>query len=211
MATFSELKTAVSKRLLDVNNTVVSEADVGDTINASIKYWKGRHFWFNEFSEVKTLTVDDPEIPLPSSVTMFRPFREGGLVLEDSDERFDITAVRPQDYDWENLEQSGRPYIRTYRNKKWYCYDYPKEAYSVTWYGVKDYSALSSGSDENDFTTYADRLIMFDALSRLHIEFRQDREMGSLFAAGAQDEYDNLKKTTEDLTGTGVLAVETIL
>lgn len=180
------------------------------TINASIRFWKQKHFYFNEFSETKALVIGDPVIPVPTAVTMFRPFRKGGLFIRHQSTPYEVCPRRPQQYDNENDEQPGMPYIRTFRGGQYLAYPYPDQAYSATWYGLRDYADLVD-DDTNDFTEKASNLILYETLARLMVEFRIDTERAEVFSSATNTEFTNLKSTTEAMTGTGVLEVETIL
>ena len=210
MPTFATLKSNVAKRLLDASNVAVSEADVGTAINDAIKYYKYKRFWFNEFKEDVTLTASSRTVPQPSTATMLLPFQKGGLTITYSDIKYTLQKVTTGEYDNVDNGSLGIPEIYCRRAAVYDCYYIPDQAYTATWRGLKDYAELSTSTSENDFTTYADQMIVYNALSRLHGELRQDEKMESYYSARAGDEYNRLVGDTNRINATGALEIETL-
>jgi hypothetical protein len=76
---------------------------------------------------------------------------------------------------------------------------------------VVDYVDLVNSTDNNDFTNNADRLIMYEALSHLYGENRQDQQMEGSFFQKADREYENLKMRGFQMQESGQLVTENIL
>jgi len=210
MATFGDLKTSISKRLQDTQGTAVSTSDVADAINSALKFWKKQKFWFNEESAVLTMTEDSALISgLPDDFQFELP--ESGFVIENSQIKYRLKKVPPTQYDYEDIEGNGIPDIYTWKAGSFFVYPYPQEAYSLNVHYIKDYDDLSGDSDTNDFTEYADQLIMYEALSRLHGELRQDEKMEAYYSARAQNEFSSLASFGKRKNGSGQLTIETIL
>jgi hypothetical protein len=210
MATFGSLKTSASKRLMDDSNTAVSSSDVADSINAAIGFWKQKRFWFNQATATPTLTEDDPDITGMPSDFLYE-LSKNGLVIEYASSRYPLVKVDNNFFDMRDSEGVGLPAIYTYRNGGLQVYPYPDQAYTLKLYYIKDYTDLSDDSDTNDFTTYADKLVLYEALSRLHGELRQDEKMEAYYTGRAQAEYQNLLNRTSKLIGSGILSIDTIL
>lgn len=206
MATLAELRTSISARLLDVNNTSISSANIDEAINDSIRQYKKEHFYFNEELITRTLVEDNPEIT--NFPTDYLDCLEGGFAIIHSQQRWPLQKVLPSQYDLENVEGKGIPYMITERAGKWYVYFYPDNAYTLQIYYLKDYAELSSDGDSNDFTNEAEAMIRYNALSRLFAEFKQDEKMEAYFTARAKSEYDTLIAQTQSRLGTGYLEVE---
>lgn len=212
MPTFGTLKTTVSRKLLDPNNTAVSASDVGTAVNDSINYWKFRRYWFNESSATATMTsqVSDITSLLPSDFLVELP--ENGFTIPFDNITYELDKVSPQEFDRESITNGyGLPYIYTWRAGVYSVYWVPQQAYSLNIYYLKDYVPLVNASDTNDFTTYADQLITYETLGRLMGEDRQDLEMNNTYSAKADREYRSLTQRAFKQTGSGSLAVETIL
>jgi len=207
MPTFGELRQSVSRRIQDPKNTAISVADVGDTINASIRYWKQRRFWFNEVSETVTATANTALLPTPTIPILYL-FKDDGITLYDQSYRYVLRNISPSVYDSWDMGQIGRPTAYTYRDGGYYLYYYPMDPYQVVLHGVRDYVDLVDDDDTNDFTTLADRLIMYDSMSRIYAEFRQDNESAAIFSQAADAEYNNLKSRTDENVTTGRMAVD---
>lgn len=212
MSTFAQIKSKVSRKLLDPNTTAISGADVGDAVNEALDYWKKSQFWFNEGSAVATM------VPGQANFTALLPSdfqyedQQNGFVIVDGQVFYTLEKKSPKDFDYDAVQDSqGLPYIYTYRNKQYECYFQPDQAYTLNIYYIKDYADLVNDSDTNDFTEEASELLVYEALSRLIGEDRQDLQMNNTYAAKADREAKNLKQRSAKQTGTGRLEVTTIL
>lgn len=202
MATFEDLKRQASLRLQDENNTAVSASSVGSAINSAIQYWKNTEFWFNTATDSVTLTIGDPVLP-SGSVDFLYLMPRFGMRIPYQQMFWDIRKVDPMIYDGGNVQTQGLPYQYTVRNREYRLYYYPDQAYTVNLLGVKDYSDLVNPTDTNDFTQYADQMILYDALSRLTAELRTDPTMSDYYTKRRDDEKWNALKRTNRLNKTG--------
>lgn len=211
MATFGQIQTKVSTRLKDANNTAVSAPDVAAVVNDAIEHWSKKRFWFNEFEEEVTLTVNDPALVLVTNTPLYL-FQEDGVVINYSQTRWPLKKVSPSEYDRANTQGRGLPFIWTQRNNGYEVYWYPDVAYTAVVRGVKAYPEFATdgkeNSQSNDFTTQASNLIMYEALSRLYAEFRQDDKMEAYYSARVRNEYQSLKAQTRREKSTGRLQVQ---
>lgn len=222
-STFGTLKTKISKKLIDAGQTAISDADVGDAINDALHYWKQKRFWFNEAQTTLTMDVNDPFVlgygnsnsTYPSAPVLpqdfLYEFPEDGFVINYNSLSYRFLKVTPAQYDDQSIQGIGIPYIYTFRNGNYEFYFYPNLAYSLQVNYLKDYSDLVTTGDTNNFTAYADRLLMYEALSHLYSENRQDIEQGATYAAKAKREYDLLKMRSGTNVTTGRLTVSSIL
>lgn len=207
MPTFAELIKKVSTRIKDPGNSAVSVADVGDTINSAINYWKQKRFWFNDISVVLTVNPNDPTVP-NFSIPLLYLNKDDGLTLIDQSYRYPLTKMSPLEYDNSDIGQIGRPWGYVYRNKQYQLYYIPEQSYEVYAHGVRDYEPLVDGDDTNDFTEQAGDLIMFSAVSRIYAEFRQDLESAAVFDGAADKEFRNLMNRTAENVTTGRMTVQ---
>lgn len=207
MATFGELQTKASTRLKDPSNQAVSAADVAAIINDAIAHWNKKRFWFNEFEDIVTLNQNDPILPA-LSVTPEYLFTTGGIVINYAQTRWPLKHVSSAEYDSMNVQGRGIPFAWTFRDNGFELYWYPDADYSAVVRGVKQYPALVNTGDTNDFTTNAPDLILYETLSRLFGEFRQDPKMEAYYTARATNEYKILKQRTRRGNGTGRIHVE---
>lgn len=207
MATLGTLVTRVSARLKDPNFTAVSRAEVVNVINDAIDFYGNSRFVFNEFEETVNLTTGNPELVLVTNTTPERIFKTNGIVINYGKIRWRVAKVSSQEYDALNVEGTGIPFAWTWRNGKYYVYYYPSADYQAIVRGLKTYAALANDADTNDFTDHADRLIMYETLSRLSSEFRQDDKMEAYYTAKAKQEYDSLQTRKRQLVGTGRIQV----
>src|SRR3990167_1567102 len=214
MATLGTLITAVTKKLLDTSNTIVSTADVADNINAAINYYKFYRFWFNESEATITLTEGSGDITLPSGFLIDITNDESFTIVYNS-VRYPLVKLDSAMFNIENTAGEGMPYCYTFRNNSYECYYLPDQNYTAECRYLKDYDAFQTDGTENalsnDFTAYAERLIMYNALSRLHGELRQDEKMEDYYSARADDELKNLQRRTQMQVASGRLTVESII
>lgn len=207
MATFADLQTKVSSRLLDPNGQAVSSADVAAAINDSISYWKYRAFWFNTVYDSGTMTLQDGTIPLPSDF-LCPATDDGAFQIEYSEQRFILCKLNSEQYNAKYRGNGyGRPQFYARIGQSYEVYPLPDRAYTIKRSYLKDYAALSNGTDTNDFTTNAGRLIVLWSVANLIAELRQDEKMESYFRNAAEDQYRQLTVMTDKSDGTGSLEV----
>ncbi len=213
MATFADMTTYMSKRLIDPSNTAVSADDVKQEINNSISYWKFRRFWFNEVTDTTTLTAQDPEIPF-SGVMLVPSMQDDGFCIEYGDARYPLQKVNTPQYD-ANYLPNGYGLPRWYaRNSTdgYQCYPVPDQDYTLRRHYLKDYEDLEEDADTNDFTVYAFRLIELWGLANLIAELRQDiPNMSEYYRTAANDEYRQLCVMNNKANSAGKLTIYSAL
>lgn len=211
MATFGQMQTYISERLLDPNGTAVSTSSVAAAINDALRYWKYKRFWFNTASEDLTLTQSDPLMPLPDDFLVEIGLNDGFVIAYGS-MRWPLIKKNPRDYDNVYLTAgNGLPYIYTVKAGDYFCYFIPDQDYTLRVYYLKEYSDLQANSDTNDFTDNAARLLELWALANLHAELRQDDKMEAYYRAAAMDEYKNLGVMNMKVNSPGYLSLHTYL
>jgi len=213
MATFGEMQTYVSARLLDPNNTAVPASSVAAALNDAQRYWKTRRMWFNTADTTVTLVTGDPKIYL-TSITDFLvelPMNDG-FVIEYGGMRWPLIKRNPREYDDLYLTQGlGLPEIYTIKAGAYYCYFIPDQDYTLRVYYLKEYGDLVSAPDTNDFTQNAARLLELWALANLSAELRQDDKMETYYRNAAQDEYKNLGVFNAKVNSPGHLSIHSFL
>lgn len=207
MATFQDIQNSVSKRLLDPNNVSIALADVANSINDAISYWKFRRFWFNEITDQVTMTYQDPIIPLTGDI-LVPMFDDDGFNIEYSSMRYPLRKISQQVFDHLYLTNGyGLPAFYSRTSQTFQVYPIPDRAYTLNRHYLKEYAALSGNTDTNDFTIYASRLITLWTLANMSAEFRQDSTMEAYYRQAANDEYKNLRVMADKTNGTGKLTI----
>lgn len=210
MATFGELKTKVATRLKDPSYQSTNSTDVADVLNDSIQHWSKDRFWFNEFQETVTLTQNNPVLTLVTNTPLYL-FQADGVVINYAQARWPLKKISSVEYDRLNTEGRGLPFTWTERNNGFEVYWYPDADYTTIVRGIRAYDRFatdgSQDSNSDDFTINANDLIMYEALSRLYGELRQDPNMENYYQARAQNEYKSLKAQTRRDKGTGQINV----
>jgi|TARA_B110000503_G_scaffold84881_1_gene129159 hypothetical protein len=207
MATLAEIRTWVSKRLQDPNNTSISASDVDALTNQAIRYWNDSRFFFNEVTDTATLTQGDATIPIPSH--WLCPSIDNCFVIEYSGIRYPLKKVSEMVYNSTFLTNGvGQPEIFTKQaNSGYQCYPIPDRAYTVRRFYLKEYNALSGDSDTNEFTTHAEDLIKYTAVAYGSRDFRQDIQMYQAFIDQANTEEQALINETRKNNATGSLTI----
>lgn len=210
MPTFAQIRSKVSKKLIDPNNTAISVADVGDAINDAIRYWKHKPFWFNQATgSVALMAGGTGGLSLPSDFLYENS--ENGFVIYDNGVTTSLVKRTNYDFDVDAATGGqGTPYIYTYRHGGYELYYIPDQAYTLVVYYTRDYADLSADGDANDFTNYADQLVMYEALGRLSGEDRQDLDMNNTYMAKADREYRTLLARTTEQAATGSMSFDTL-
>lgn len=211
MATFGDIQLAVSKRLLDPSNQAVSLSDVASSINDAIRYWKFRRFWFNEVYDSVTLTYQVGTIPMTGDI-LVPSLQDDGFAIEYSSIRYPLAKVNQQDYDAVFEENGyGLPYLYARVGQDFEVYPLPDRAYTLKRHYLKEYAPLVIPADTNDFTDFADRLIMLWSCANLTAEFRQDDKMETYYRSAAKDEYNQLGVMTRKSNSSGRLKTSSLI
>lgn len=211
MATFGEIQTKVSKRLLDANNTAVSLPDVSDAINQSINHWKKKKFWFNIVDDVVSVTLQDALLPVTGDV--LAPARkDGAFTIQYSNQRYNLLKISENEFNnWYLDNGYGIPRYYARVGQNYMMYPLPDRAYDLRRSYYKDYAPLVAANDTNDFTENAEELIYLWALANLSAELRQDDKMESYYRNAANNEYTELLNFTNKLVSSGRLTLHSLL
>lgn len=211
MATFGQIQTAVSKRLLDPTYTAVSQSDVAASINDSIRYWKYKRFWFNEGYLTQTAIKEDAVIPLPTDFLV--PSTENdGFNIEYSAMRYPLKKITQLQYDNIWLSNGfGLPRMYARVGTDYVLYPKPDRDYTINCHYLKEYQPLVDPDDTNDFTENAERLLILWTTANLIEEIRQDLDMGGNFRTKAMDEYDELQTMTRKSNASGSVVISSTL
>ncbi len=208
--TLLSIRTRIGERLQDTSFQSISAASVTDVINQTLKYYKFRRFWFNDKEVDITLTQSTAVVPsMPTDLLCELP--DGGLTILYSNVYYPLQKVSSQIYDSDNVSATGLPYQYTYRAQQYEVYFLPNIAYTLKFRYLKDYADLAANGDTNDFLTYADMMIYYNALSRIYGEYKQDEKMSGYYTSRANDEMENVGRRTSALTGTGQLTLNSYL
>lgn len=211
MATFGAVKTAISRRLLDENNTAVTAVEVSEAINAAIQRWKQKRFWFNTTDVDLTIADGDTEVTLPADFLIDIP--RNAFTITDSGMTYTVKKVSPLVFDsYANTAATGRPKIYCYRDGDLEFYPTADRDYDGKLYYIKDYNDFLTDTTQdnldNDFLNEGLELIRNEALANLHGELRQDEKMEARYLSRRDAEYNSLLGRTNMLLKTGTLTVE---
>ena len=205
MATLGALTTRIARKLIDTANTAVSQVAIREAVNASVRHWKTRPWWFTEFEESVSLTPGERALSLTTAALYL--LEPGAIHISDAEILHPVRKVTSAEFDRCDTSATGRPWMYAYRAGAYQLHPTPDSAYTAIVRGVKDYSALATdGSDDtqtNDLLTEGEDVIEQWALSRLHATERQDLDMANTYARLAEQDYFNLLRTNGARTGTG--------
>ncbi len=213
MATLAQMRTWVSKRLQDPNNTAVSAADVDGLINEALNYWKNVRFFFNEIESdpVLVLTQGNPVITLPDD--WLCPAIDDTFVIQYSGIRYPLKKISETMYNAFYLSNGvGQPwYFAKLATGGYQVYPIPDRNYDLIAYYIADYADLSGDSDSNDFSIKATNLLQYTAAAYGSRDFRQDMVMYQAFWSQAMIEEENLLATTRKDNATGSMTIYSML
>lgn len=207
MSTFAQMRSVIADDLDRSDMTT----QINRAINRAISYYQKERFWFNEttgtfstiasqssygssdgiptdiaeidYMEVTNATNDKPEIRLAESVDeIMKLIGAGG------------TSSYPEQY--------------VYYQEKFYFYPIPTAVKTITVYYQQKYAELSSDSDTNDWTTYAEDLIEARACWWIYTRILKDAEQASMYKAIELDALDSLQAQTGKLLRTSITPTE---
>lgn len=212
MATLAQMRTWVSKRLQDPNNTAVSSADVDELINQALQYWKNTRFWFNEATDTTVLAQGIATIPLPDD-WLCPLLDQGNFVIEYSGIRYPLYKVELPMYNAQYLSNGiGQPFnYARMASDEYQVYPIPDRDYVCRRYWLRDYGDFVADGDENDFSINAPRLLQYTAAAYGSRDFRQDPEMYEAFWKESEREEQSLLVTTRKDNATGALTLSSAL
>jgi len=210
MATLSQIRSRVSRKIQDPDNNGVSAAVVDDEINRSVRYYENERFWFNDKQSNITLTSGSQAVPsIPSDV--ISELQVNGLTLIDDQVKIDLIKLPPDEFVERDDDQTGRPYYYTYRNGEYLLLPTPNEAYTLQFRYLKKYDDLSGDSDTNDFTDNAEDLIMLHTVKNIIAEDKQDPQLAGYYEGLEMSELKALRERSGNRNGSGFLQCNTIL
>lgn len=209
--TLGAMTNSIAKRLIDDGNTSVSRQDIQIAINEAISYYKHKRFWFNERTYDVLLSEGDTQVDLPEDFLLDLP--RNTLSIVESGDTYEVRKKPPAVFNSMIYNTgTGRPTIYMLQTGVMSIYPFPDREYTGTLNYIKDYDDFStSGTADNttnDFISLAGNLIRNEALSRLHMELRQDEKMASAFSLLAERELSSLMGRTNKLNKTGTLTIQ---
>lgn len=210
MATLAEIRTRVSRKTQDENNTARSASVVDEEINRAVRFYSKKRFWFNEELADITLTVDDQVIPnIPTDLV--NELQVNAITLIDDQVKIDLIKLLPSEFVERDDDQTGRPYFYTYRDGQYLVLPTPNDAYPIKFRYLKSYANLSGDSDTNDFTDNAEDLIMLHAVKNIYAEDKEDDRRAAFYQSLEDMELKVLMDQTDGRNSTGYVYNHTIL
>lgn len=210
MATLAQIRSRISRKLQDPNNTANSASVVNEEINRAIRYYQRYNFGFNEeLSNLVTVAGTQRLSGLPSSFV--RELDEGGLILIDDQVKIELQKLHPANLSERDDDQTGRPYFYTYRDQSYDLLPTPNEEYTVQFRYLKKYTELSADLDTNDFTDNAEDLLVLHVLAKMYAEDKQDAQLGAYYEGLRKEELGALRDDTNARIGAGYIESHSIL
>jgi len=209
MSTLAIMRTAISE---DVRETDINAA-IDGAINASIKYYQQKRFWFNETRDASFATVEGQSIYGVADNALIPQFiKFDGLYITVNSSN--IRQLRPIDLDhWEerqDVQANSEPYSYVYYQEALMLYPTPGAGtgspYSVRMTGHISIPAPVDDVEENNvWMNEAFELIR--ARSNKIVESRtlRDFEQAAMWAGWEKEEYDKMVGETVRKTGTGLM------
>lgn len=211
MATLQELRDLIKGKLDDGDVKRPDSSQIDAQINASIRYYSNKKFWFNsEVVNIPTVIGDKFLTGIPSDYKMNS--EPNTLVLVDtSGQKYPLVHIDPLAYDSLDSAGQGRPFWYTYRAGNFELYYIPDQIYTMQLSYIKKYAALVNNNDTNDFTVNAETLIEYKTLEDLLRDYREDAERAAEYARRAKEQLFTILSETYNRTATGNLSTENII
>lgn len=211
MATLAELRTIISQKIKnpylegDITASVVNAE-----INRVIRYYQQKKFYFNTKTVEITLIANEQAVPsLPSD--LLSPIFVNSLLLIDSDVQIPLTKLLPDAFAKMDRNQTGRPFWYTYRRDSFLLLPVPASAYTLEFSYLRDYPALVNDGDSNDFSIYAENLLIMSVIKHLYAENKDDLEKASGYQELEDKELRELQSVSRDYEASGELTIYSIL
>lgn len=173
MSTLSDLRTNIAD---DINRSDLS-TQIDKAINRAIRFYRRDRFWFQEtsgtFATVASQQAYSTADGIPSDIAEIDYVK----ITYQSNWIVELDPVTLQEVQNLNIgNYTGKPEKYAFYQQKFYLWPIPDAAYTVTVFYTKNYSDLSSGSDSNDYTNYAQELIENRARWWLNMRIIKDME-----------------------------------
>ncbi len=211
MATLSGLRTLIAAKLSNGNLIDPTSAQIDAQINSTIEYYESDAFWFSE--SIASLATVAGTVVLGSIPTDFREeIVPNGLTLINGTVHYPLRKLTPLEYETVFIDGAlGQPTCYTYRKGQFEFWYTPDQVYTVRLFYRKTYANLVADADYNDFTVNAARLIEYKTMADLLRDYRTDTERAMMYDLRVTEEYDKIKKQTNNRTVTGELTTENII
>ena len=199
MSTFN---TMVSRIADDINRSDI-DTQIGLAINRAIAFYANKsRFWFNEttgtFSTVANQLIYTSSV-IPTDIAKIDYVQ---ITLSSTN----LYQLTPRLYNWvQDMNTgliTGQPTDYAYYSQQFYIYPIPTAIYTITVSYVKKYSTLS-GTQTNDFTTYAEDLIEARAEAWIYQRILKDFENATASKAEEKEALQALQTETTRIISTG--------
>lgn len=210
MATLLELRTLISNKLADGNLIDPTADQIDAQINSTIEYYETDAFWFSEEIVQLSTVAGDPVLGgIPADFK--QEIMPNGLTIIDGEIHYPMKKLTPLQYEARFIDNAkGRSSHYVYRNDTFELWYTPDKVYPVDLFYRKTYADLVADGDDNDFTINAARLIEYKTLADLLRDYRSDEKRAFMYDAVVDQEYNKIKKQTNNRTVTGELTTENI-
>lgn len=210
MATLAQIRSRISRKLQDPNNTANSESVVDEEINRAVRYYQSDNFGFNErLININTVQGQQRLTGIPTDLV--KELEVGGLILRDDQVRINLIKLHPNDFAERDDDQTGRSYYYTYRDQSYDLLPTPNNVYEIKFRYLQEYADLVNDSDTNDFTEKAEDLLMLHVIAKMYAEDKQDAQLASYYEGLRREELNKLRDRTDSLVGNGYLQSRSIL
>jgi hypothetical protein len=200
MSTLAQMRSRIAD---DINRNDIN-TQIDKAINRAIRfYYNSERFWFNEtvttFSTIANQNDYGSSDGIPSTLLEI-----DYLKLINSGKEFELderTYQYIQSINGGNY--AGQPTDYAYYQGKIYLYPTPNQIWTISLSYRKSYAELSSDSDTNDFTTYAEDLIEARASWWVYKRILKDYEAAKDSKNEELEALTALSNATYALTATG--------
>lgn len=195
MTTFADITSRIAD---DINRSDLT-TQIGLAVNRAINHYQKEPFWFKETSaNFSTVASQASYSSTDTSITDIDCIRYMEALVNNGEYEVD-----PRNIGWIRRQNPqlaiGIPtHYAWWQNKIWF-YLVPNAVYTVTIYYTKTYAALS-GTQTNDWLTYAEDLIEARARKWIYARIIKDQDNALLAEAEEQQALQKLREVNEGYT-----------
>jgi len=198
MATLGEIKTSIAD---EINRDDLT-TQIAARITRAIDFYADTRFWFNEEIKTITTTADDEYVAVPTGL---RREDEDGVFITVGGFKYPL-AKKDRTYIqyWQSSQNlKGQPVEYAYESEQWRLFPTPSQAYTITVLGIYDIDAPASDSASNDWTNYAEDLIVSRAKLLIARDILYDDDMARTAFVAEKEALTSLKSETSERTSLG--------
>jgi len=189
MSTFGQIQDRINSDILNRSDLT---AETVRAVQAAVRHYERRRFWFNEHSAGFVMTASVRTLTFPVNFLILDRLEvvQSSITYELTRKSFGYGRDR-------DTNVTSRPTEFYFYQNQAHVWPIPNSAYSVNAYGILQFSTLSATADTNDWTSAAEDLIVYHASKHMWANILRNTEEALKFAELERRELEMLEQHTE--------------